>query len=185
MYKLGDEKSYVRQPVVTYLTVASEQPGDVGARAKAALEDLEELDPEGVKKARSLMAFGFLARARSTAPTTGATRPEPKTATDAASQTVAATTGFEASAADRATEAADASDIPEPEGFGETLDETESIDEEADNESTNEAEDNAAAEVETPPAPTVYSRPVLIGIPLASALVLMTVYWLILRWGAM
>ena len=30
MYKTGDEKSYVRQPVVTYLTVASEQPGDVG-----------------------------------------------------------------------------------------------------------------------------------------------------------
>ena len=30
MYKQGDEKSYIRQPVVTYLTVASEQPGEVG-----------------------------------------------------------------------------------------------------------------------------------------------------------
>ena len=30
MYKQGDEKSYIRQPVVAYLTVASEQPGDVG-----------------------------------------------------------------------------------------------------------------------------------------------------------
>ena len=76
MYKQGDEKSYVRQPVVTYLTVASEQPGDVGTRAKAALAELEKLDPEGVKQAQSLMAFGFLARARDAKPVaTGATRP--------------------------------------------------------------------------------------------------------------
>ncbi len=181
MYKKGDEKSYVRQPVVTYLTVASEQPGDVGTRAKTALAELETLDPEGVKKAQGLMAFGFLARARSTPPATGATRPETKTGAETTSQADAATTGFEASAADLAGEEADASEIPEPEGFGETLDETELLDDEA----TDEAEDAVAAEVETPPAPTIYSRPVVIGIPLASALVLMTVYWLILRWGAM
>ncbi len=77
MYKQGDDKSYIRPPVVTYLTVASEQPGDVGKRAKAALADLEQLDPEGVKKARSLMAFGFLARARGTELATGAQRPAP------------------------------------------------------------------------------------------------------------
>ena len=34
MFKTSDEKGYVRQPVVSYLTVASEQQGDVGARAK-------------------------------------------------------------------------------------------------------------------------------------------------------
>ncbi|MEX2091555.1 MAG: hypothetical protein WD971_02705 [Pirellulales bacterium] len=185
MYKNGDEKSYVRQPVVTYLTVASEQPGDVGTRAKAALAELEKLDPEGVKKAQSLMAFGFLARARSTAPATGATRPDTKTGSDATTQADVATTGFEASAADRAGEAADASDIPEPEGFGETPDETELSDDEPTESATDEAEEAVASEVEAPPEPTAYSRPIVIGIPLASALVLMTVYWMILRWGAM
>ena len=62
MYKQGDEKSYIRQPVVAYLTVAGEQPGEVGQRGQAALAELEKLDPEGVKKAQSMMAFGFLAR---------------------------------------------------------------------------------------------------------------------------
>ena len=46
MFKTSDKNGYVRQPVVTYLTVASEQPGDVGTRATAALAELEELDPE-------------------------------------------------------------------------------------------------------------------------------------------
>jgi len=185
MYKNGDEKSYVRQPVVTYLTVASEQPGDVGTRAKAALAELEKLDPEGVKKAQSLMAFGFLARARSTAPATGATRPDSKSDSGATTQTDAATTGFEASAADLASEAADASDIPEPEGFGETPDEAELFDDEPTERATDDTEAPVAADIETPPAPTAYSRPIVIGIPLASALVLMAVYWMILRWGAM
>ncbi len=58
MFKTSDAKGYVRQPVVSYLTVASEQPGDVGVRAKAAMAELEKLDPETVKTARSLMAFG-------------------------------------------------------------------------------------------------------------------------------
>src|SRR6478752_6040348 len=64
MFKKSDTKGYIRQPVVSYLTVASEQPGDVGARAKAGLAELEKLDPETVKTARSLMAFGALGRAR-------------------------------------------------------------------------------------------------------------------------
>src|SRR4051794_7570307 len=67
MFKTSDSKGYVRQPVVSYLTVASEQPGDVGTRAKAAMAELEKLDPETVKTARSLMAFGALGRARGVA----------------------------------------------------------------------------------------------------------------------
>ncbi len=82
MYKESDEHGYVRQPVVTYLTVASEQPGDVGTCAAEALAELEELDPEGVKQARSLMAFGALARARATsADAAGASRPAAAAAT--------------------------------------------------------------------------------------------------------
>ena len=63
MFKNSDERGYVRQPVVSYLTVASEQEGDVGTRAKAAIEELEKIDPETVKTARSLMAFGRWRRA--------------------------------------------------------------------------------------------------------------------------
>lgn len=78
MFRSAGKNTYVRQPIVTYLTVASEQEGDVGRRAAAALEELETLDPEAVKQARNLSAFGFLARARSTATGTGATRPKPQ-----------------------------------------------------------------------------------------------------------
>src|SRR5262249_10129990 len=40
MFKNSDEKGYVRQPVVSYLTVASEQEGEVGTKAKAAMAEL-------------------------------------------------------------------------------------------------------------------------------------------------
>jgi hypothetical protein len=171
---------------VTYLTVASEQPGDVGTRAKAALAELEHLDPEGVKKARSLMAFGFLARARSTAPAAGAQRPESTPGADAATDASnSAMEGFQASAADRATEADDASDIPQPPGYVEVPPTDESLDEEPTEEATEEADETVAAPVEAPPEPATYSRPLVIGVPLAAAFVFMTIYWLILRWGAM
>jgi hypothetical protein len=186
MYKQGDEKSYVRQPVVTYLSVASEQPGDVGTRAKAALADLETLDPEGVKRAQSLMAFGFLARARDAKPAaSGAQRPS------ATEMSVAANEGFAAGAADEADEDADPTDIPNPAEFGQTSEETAAPANEAAADAVEEPAAEAVSkqpigpEVESPPTPMAYSRPVVIGVPLASLLVLTTVYWLILRWGAM
>jgi len=191
MYKQGDEKSYVRQPVVTYLTVASEQPGDVGSRAKAALADLERLDPEGVKRAQSLMAFGFLARARDTKAAPGATRPA------ATEKTTPAPEGFAAGAADEAEEDADPSDIPDPADYGQPTDETPSPANEVAAQSVEKqsvekqaveqqaVEPAIVHEVEPLLTPVVYSRPVMIGVPLASALVLLTIYWLILRWGAM
>ena len=61
----GEGSKYVREPIVTYFDVAAEQPGDVGAQATEALERLEAIDSEAVKRARSLRAFGFLAQARS------------------------------------------------------------------------------------------------------------------------
>ena len=79
MFKTSDKNGYVRQPVVTYLTVASEQPGDVGTRAQTALTELEQLDPEGVKQARSLMAFGALGRARASTPAATADTTKPST----------------------------------------------------------------------------------------------------------
>lgn len=65
MFKEAESRSFIRQPVVTYLVVASEQAGEIGERATAALDELTQLDPEAVERARSLMAFGYLGRARS------------------------------------------------------------------------------------------------------------------------
>ncbi|HYO24981.1 MAG TPA: hypothetical protein VEQ85_08525 [Lacipirellulaceae bacterium] len=65
MFKESKPDDWVRQPVVSYLLVAADQPGDVGAQAQAAVAEFEKLDPETVKRARSLSAFGFLARAAS------------------------------------------------------------------------------------------------------------------------
>lgn len=67
MYReAGSEQvnEYVREPIVTYLDVAAEQPGQVGEKAQAALVDLEPLDPEAFKRARTLMGLGLLSRAR-------------------------------------------------------------------------------------------------------------------------
>ncbi len=190
MYKSGDEKSYIRQPVVTYVTVASEQQGEVGERGKAALAELTILDPEGVKRAQSLMAFGFLARARGTDPATGAQR----STTTNGKQVVAIesdTTAFAASAADRAEEEADPSDLPDPAAYGAadanaaTL---ENADENVDGENAqpiSATADSVAGDFEPSPAPAEYSRSLVIGVPLAAALLLMSIYWLILRWGAM
>ncbi len=63
-FKASEENAWIRQPVIAYLLTAEEQPGEVGERAAGALEELERLDPKGVKQARSYMAFGLLARTR-------------------------------------------------------------------------------------------------------------------------
>lgn len=182
MYKKGDEKSYIRQPVVTYLTVAGEQEGDVGQRAQVALAELEELDPEGVKKAKSLQAFGFLARARGGDSAKGAQRPESAAvaADDGDNAREVATTGYSASADDEST---DSSDIRTPEGYDNAA---QLVDSEADQDDSTVVEGKspaghiAAAPVEQPH----FSRTLVIGVPLAAALFLMAIYWLILRWGA-
>jgi hypothetical protein len=223
MYKKGDKTNYVRQPVVTYLTVASEQPGEVGQRATAALAELERLDPEGVKQARSLMAFGFLARARGIVSPAGATRPAANDSTATAGSNAAQPdlTEFAASPAElAAAESADPSDFPDPANFtaaksppaGGAASDTANITDES--QSSNQANENnvtsereptsgptsstaadaaaaagdhssAGAQVASaPPVLAIYSRPLVIGVPLSVALVLMVVYWLILRWGA-
>jgi hypothetical protein len=206
MYKASDEHGYVRQPVVTYLTVASEQPGDVGTRATKALTELEELDPEGVKQARSLMAFGALARARAASSNAAAaTRP-------ADSTTAAATTP-----ANDATETGpDApGEFPDPANYvkdGQAK--PDNISAQANGkgpiarvaaETTSESDNIATlkyvagAEAASPgadtpeagspeaasPADVRFNRALAIGVPLAAALLLMGVYWLILRAGAL
>ncbi|HEX4413284.1 MAG TPA: hypothetical protein VH107_06620 [Lacipirellulaceae bacterium] len=181
MFKKSDSKGYIRQPVVSYLTVASEQPGQVGERAKAGLAELEKLDPETVKTAKSLMAFGALGRARGAASAASATVAKNAAAASAPASTTTtdATQGFGASAADEKT---DTSQIPDPATFGKSAPA-----------SGEKPVKTAAAPIATASAPAGNLpqaelhriNPLFVaGLPLAAALVLMGIYWLILRAGA-
>jgi hypothetical protein len=168
MFKAGDKENvYVRQPIVTYLTVASEQPGEVGSRAAAALAELERLDPKTVEQARSLMAFGALGRAR--ASSAAAATSQPGDAPGDAAQAFAAST---------ADEATDVSDIPDPATF------------EAGKEHSPTAARVSANKAPVPPPvaeiapPRELNRLLVVGVPLAAALALMGVYWFILRAGS-
>lgn len=196
MFKNSDAKGYVRQPAVSYLTVASEQKGDVAKRATAALEELEKLDPETVKTARSLMAFGALGRARATAPSVSADKTD---VTGGADNTKGgapdASQGFAASPEDEKT---DTSQIPDPAAFGEGVTGSKKQDK------PKAAPASAGASKASPGVTTVAKVPVhatpltpasaetrpashpllLAGLPLAAAAVLMGVYLLILRMGA-
>jgi hypothetical protein len=186
MFKKSEPKAYVRQPVVTYLTVAGDQPGDVGARAKAALADLEAFDPDTVKQARSLMAFGALARARADT--------QPAADEGKGNDASAADTGaFAASAEDEAT---DPADIPDPTAYEKTEGTAATID--TDDTATEPIETTAAKVVDEKVASANSSQSgadansakspqpaLLIGVPLIGATMLMGVYWLILRIGAL
>lgn len=191
MFETADKKSYVRQPVVTYLTVAMEQPGDVGKRATSALEQLEQLDPDTVKQARSLMAFGALARAKPAEDTTAAASSD-TTKTEPPGDTQA----FTASEADNET---DPADIPDPAAYEDAADSKVAVKEDKQTEepagdTTTVKADREAAKPVAKDVPVVVAetassvaapRPLLIvGLPLLAAAVLMGVYWLVLRMGA-
>jgi hypothetical protein len=62
MFQEAPSDDWIRQPVASYLLVAAEQGGEVGAEATAALQEIEALDPATVKRARSLAAFSMLSR---------------------------------------------------------------------------------------------------------------------------
>jgi hypothetical protein len=199
MFKTSDAKGYVRQPVVSYLTVASEQPGQIGEQAKVALSELEKLDPETVKTARSLMAFGALGRAR------GVNSGSSTAAAKDGSGTSAGTDAKQGFAASPEDDKVDASQIPDPATFGQTGQggkngngsaatsaepPTKPATETTAKENTAVA--SQASATTTPAAqpavatPTVsHVNPLIVaGAPLIAAVLLMGVYWLILRAGA-
>jgi len=60
----GKVTKYVREPVVIYLDVASEQGGELAERTTQLLAELEPIDPEAFARARRLQAFGYLSNAR-------------------------------------------------------------------------------------------------------------------------
>jgi hypothetical protein len=218
MYKASDKHGYIRQPVVSYLLVASEQPGEVGEKAKAALADLEQLDPDGVKQARSLAAFGALGRARAASPANAAAEAassapvDEKPASDAE-----AGQGYGASAADvQAAAEAEPAKIPDPSDFQEGSQvstqqenlpkaQAGSSDQAAGDASDSQAvpsEDktvanNSAAVAAAAPSVAAIpalggtevpasepNRPLIIGLPLVAAALLMGVYWVVLKYGA-
>jgi hypothetical protein len=202
MFKKSDEKGYVRQPVVSYLTVASEQKGDVGVRAKTAMEELERLDPETVKTARSLIAFGALGRARGVASAKEG-EDKPQAEKEGGLATVGATDAKQGFAASPEDEKSDPAQIPDPAGFdvsekssGES---TPAATEKPESAEVKSEKDMTAAKVpaETPavkagapaarPAAIAVDRMnplVVAGVPVLAAGLLMGVYWLILRAGA-
>jgi hypothetical protein len=212
MFKTSDKKGYVRQPVVTYLTVAAEQPGDVGTRASAALNELEEFDPDSVKQARSLMAFGALARAKRKPDTASGAGADAKTASSTPEETQA----FAATAADNES---DPADIADPANYEKVPDggQAATEDEEATTDTNPKAkpapsnpvagtsegvltfapqtnakiessiQENAGEALATPatadPQPLANAL-LIVGLPLLAAGLLMGVYWFILRIGA-
>jgi hypothetical protein len=199
--KDSSDKGYVRQPVISYLTVASEQEGEVGTRAKAAIAELQALDPESVKTARSLMAFGALGRARGAASSSSkeskdGSKDEPSDKAEPSDQASAdATQAFAASPEDEKT---DVSQIPDPATFGAADSGAANSKGEAESEPAT-TDSPAAKKLPKPETATTDTTPVeagvssgrsgasplvVAGLPLAAAAMLMGVYWLILRAGA-
>ena len=213
MFKTSDEKGYVRQPVVSYLTVASEQQGDVGKRATAAIEELEKLDPETVKTARSLMAFGALGRARGVASATSAASAASAASTTASQgakqegKSEGAVTAEQAVSAAKQpveekkdTTAALAAGSDAAQGFAASAEDEKTdvtgIPDPAEFGSKAEAQPAAAQQAKSQPAKPQAAEvagvkaaegkfhPLLVaGLPLGAAVVLMGVYWLILPRG--
>ena len=68
MFKNADKDAWVRQPVISYLIAATDQPPEISKPAEAALEELEKLDPKAVKRMRSYVAFSMLAKPKSKPP---------------------------------------------------------------------------------------------------------------------
>jgi hypothetical protein len=198
---------YVREPIITYLDVAATQsgdqpsdPSDIAERANKALAAIEPLDPKAVERARSLRAFGFLAQARA--------KPAP-TATDGLPTEGSPTDGGVPDALDPIDEdpAGDIAIDPPADVAADLA--AEAAQESSAQESITKVEpapSSAAQSPEkappapTPPAtaasqdaaptpppvvepPTPPSRVLLVGAPLAAAVLMVGLFWLILRGG--
>ncbi len=76
-FKASDEDGWIRQPVVSYLLTAAEQPGAVGEKATSAVAELEKIDPAGVKRARTYLSWGAMPGTGSSAAAKTETQAEP------------------------------------------------------------------------------------------------------------
>lgn len=191
MYAVAGEEGsgvqkYVREPIITYLDVATEAEGKAGEQAIKALESIESIDPDAVRRARSLRAFGFLAQARKTPAPATDTPPDP--------------TGLGAIGDEAVVLAEDvpSTDIPDPSVFAAEED-TKSVEEDS---PPQPAPEEPA--LPTPTKPTQEQKPsppaekpvvaeaapaeppgwaLLIGIPTLAAAACFGLFWVILRSG--
>ena len=201
MFRKAEKQSYVREPVVTYMDIAAEQPGDIGEKARVAIAEFETMDPDSVERARSLAAFGMLARARGDDPSEAP--PSATRETAEAAEAAAADTGESATAGDLVAEETPVSEIPDPAaGLPTTYNETEAAEvATVDAEATSEPEvvevqpaANGEAEPSSEPVQVSVSKPAveplaepsrgwIIGLPLLGGVLFMGLFWIILRAG--
>ncbi len=159
MFKDSDDDAWVRQPVISYLLAATEQPAEISKQAEAALAELEELDPKGVKRARSYMAFGLLARS-GTKKKTAAKKDTDTTKTVATAQAKESPTKVRADPTDKK--------------------QTANVETNSTAEKSSEPVPTSAA-VSAGSTPAGPSRMIIIGGPLIAGLVLFGVFALLLR----
>ncbi len=156
MFKDAPVDDWIRPPVVSYLLVAADQPGAVGADANAAIKELEALDPETVERARSLSAFNILPGSSSGAAASPSTTPPGPAAPAASSDPKIA--GIPDAAAQTAAQTANSPAEPAPEAGSPP--------------STAKGKD---ANLPTP------SNLKIIGIPLLAAAILLAIFAVLLR----
>ncbi|MEN1678724.1 MAG: hypothetical protein AAGJ46_03975 [Planctomycetota bacterium] len=205
MYRAAGEKEddedraavskYVREPIVTYLDVATEQGGEVAEQAEKYLAELEPIDPETFRRARSLHAFGFLGRARPPKPSGQDQTAADAGGTDAAPATEETADEMPPNPAEFETSFQPADEMPpdpwaaDPAAFAAAEPGAEpKAEEQAEADDQSESKETAtplrtasipaAAEPLTPP-----SRGILVLAPLAAAATCFALLWLILRGG--
>lgn len=155
MFKSSEKNAWVRQPVISYLLAATDQPPEVSERAEVALTELEELDPEAVKRARSYMAFGAFARSASKNKKTEKSEPEDQQDEDIAQLEASTKTEALAEPTQLSSQASDAPKAVNPPAL-------------------------PIGQSTKPPGP---SRMLLVGGPLVAGLFLLGVFALLLRGG--
>ncbi len=201
MFKEAEPKTYVKEPIVAYLDQATRQEGEIGKRATEALAEVEQLDPDTVKRARSLMSFGFLARARTTSPNsaepTANVEQEPvNDSPEAAASGDPAEASIPLANGDGDLSDGDLSDTPtdgqiaaDSESGGEPLANNDNLGDNLGNaEPTTGAKSPAAAEIPAQPVaaqtPSEPNRLLLLGLPLVAAAGFVALVWAVLRGGA-
>jgi len=171
MFKDSEEDSWIRQPVISYMLTAAEESGEVGTKASEAIAEMEEIDPQGVKRARSYLAFGMLARAGS------GNKTSPPT--NAADQESAQQPGQDT----KSTSIADAEKEPVESPAKVELAQESTAEQNSDTSNTDNtaSEANQASANNTETASDGPSRTLIITIPIIVVLVLMALFGLLLR----
>jgi hypothetical protein len=178
MFKESSADDWIRQPVASYVIVASEQPGDAGEKGKAALAELESLDKETVENARKLSAFSFLAQA---AASKQSAAPAVAQAAAPATTPSTSTTRIAAESKPAAADVSTAAAVPAVNATT-TADATPAA----------PAAEKAAGKVNSAPLAAAFSPPAaealpapsrlkIIGIPLVAALAMLGVFAVLLR----